>query len=276
MFFLFDIGGTNTRVGISSDGKSLTITKIIPTPQDFNQGLESLRQSAYELSKDTKIAGVAGGIAGPLDKDKTMLIASSHLQKWVQRPLKNELEKVFNCQAFLENDAVVEGLGEATKGAGIGNNLVAYITIGTGVGGVRIVSGKMDENSLGFEPGHQIIVPDGNPCACGGKGHLEAYVAGSYFEGLYHQKGENITDPQIWDKISRYLAIGLVNSTVLWSPDLIVLGGSVSKSLPLNNVKSYFKEFLTVFPQAPEITLATLGNDAGLYGALTLLSKSRA
>lgn len=271
MYFLFDIGGTNTRIAVSSDGENLTKTKIIPTPQDFDQGIQTLKQAGKELSNGEKIIGVAGGIAGPLDKGKNGLAKSSHLTAWVQKPLKVELERVFGCQAFLENDTAIEGLGEASFGVGRGKDIIAYITVGTGVGGVRIVGGSIDKNSLGFEPGHQIIIPDGNPCACGGKGHLEAYIAGSYLEGIYHQKGEDITDPSIWDQISRYLAIGLTSTVVYWSPDLIILGGGVSKSLPLEKVRNYLKEFLTVFPQAPEVVLATLGHDAGLYGALKLL-----
>ena len=163
------------------------------------------------------------------------------------------------------------GIGEAVKGAGIGNKVVAYLAIGTGIGGKRIVDGKISADSSNFEPGHQIIVPDGNPCNCGGKGHLEAYVAGGYIERIYHQKGEEIKDPQVWDEISKYLAIGLTNTVVHWSPDTIVLGGSVSESIPLEKVQSYLSEFLTIFPQAPEILKATLGQDAGLYGALELL-----
>lgn len=271
MYFLFDIGGTNTRVGVSTDSETLNETKIVPTPKDFDQGIQILKQAADELSTGEKITGVAGGIAGPLDKNKNGLAKSSHISGWVNKPLKTELERIFEAPAVLENDTAIEGLGEANFGVGKGKGIIAYITVGTGVGGVRIVDGKVDKNALGFEPGHQIIVPDGNPCACGGKGHLEAYIGGSYLKGIYYQKGEDIKDQQIWDQIARNLSIGLTNIVVHWSPDLIILGGSVSKSLPLEKVKNYLKEFLTVFPQAPEVTLATLGHDAGLYGALELL-----
>lgn len=271
MYFVFDIGGTNTRVGISSDGTNLTKIKIIPTHQDFNQGLENLKQAADELSNGEKITGIAGGIAGPLDKDKTSLAKSPHIPGWIGKPLKFELEKVFGCQVLLENDTTVGGIGEAVKGAGAGKKVVAYLALGTGVGGKRIVDGKVSSDSFNFEPGHQIIVPDGNLCNCGGKGHMEPYVSGSYFEKTYGQKGENISDPKIWDEISKYLSISLVNTTVHWTPDIIVLGGSVSQSIPLEKVNAYLKEFLTIYPAAPQVVLGTLGHDAGLYGALELL-----
>ncbi len=271
MYLLFDIGGTSIRIAVSSDRQHIEGSKIVPTPIDFTQGIQTFKQISDELSGRRKIDGIAGGIAGVLDKEKTMLSQSPHVKEWAGKPLKRELEEVFDCQVLLENDADIEGLGEATKGAGVGKTIVAYITVGTGVGGVRIIGGKMDENALGFEPGHQIIVPDGNPCKCGGKGHLETYVGGSYLENLYHQKGEEITDPQIWDEISRYLAIGLTNVSVHWSPDIIILGGSVSKSIPLEKVQAYLKAFLTIFPEPPQIVKASLGDEAGLYGALELL-----
>lgn len=259
------------RIGVSSDGSTITGSKIVPTPQDFNQGILALKQTADELSGGERISGIAGGIAGPLDKDKTGLAKSPHIPGWINKPLKLKLEGSFGCRVILENDTVMGGIGESVKGAGIGNKVVAYLAIGTGIGGKRIVDGIIPDDSSNFEPGHQIIIPDGNPCNCGGKGHLEAYVAGAYIERIYHQKGEEIKNPKVWDEISKNLSIGLTNTVVHWTPDIIVLGGAVSRSIPLEKVQSYLKEFLTIFPQAPEIVKAKLGQDGGLYGALELL-----
>lgn len=271
MQLVFDIGGTNMRIAVSSDGKTLLNSKIIPTPLDFNQGIQSIKQTAEQLTKGEKITTAAGGIAGPISKDKTMLVKSPHLPNWVGKNLKNELENVFNSSVILENDAILEGLGEANYGAGKGYEIVAFVTIGTGVGGSRIVNGKLDKNAQGFEPGHQIIIPNGNNCNCGGKGHLESYVGGVYLERIYGKKGEDIKDASVWDEISKHLSIGLTNSIVHWSPDVIVLGGSVSQSIPLDKIDSYLKEYVTIFPTVPDLVKAKLDNDAGLLGALTLL-----
>lgn len=271
MYLVFDIGGTNMRIGVSSDGETLKETKIVPTPQDFEQGIQALKQVAEDLSHGEKIDGMAGGVAGPLNKEKTGLATGPNMPGWINQPLKTELEKIFDCQVLLENDTAMGGIGEAVKGAGKDNKVVAYIALGTGVGGKRIVDGKISSDSFNFEPGHQIIVPDGDPCNCGGKGHMESYVSGSYFEKKYGKKGEDIRDPKVWDEISRYLAISLVNSTVHWTPDIIVLGGSVSISIPLQKVNAYLKKLLTIYPTAPQVVLGTLGHDAGLYGALELL-----
>lgn len=270
MYLVFDIGGSKARFAVSSDGKTLGEVKIVPTPKDFQQGLQTIKQVADQLSDGQKIDAVAGGIAGPLDKDKTMLVSSPHVSGWINKPLKKELEKQFSCPLYLENDADLAALGEATRGAGVGYKIVAYLTISTGVGGGRVVGGKIDENSLGFEPGHQIIVPDGNPCNCGGKGHLETYIGGFYLEKIHGQKARDIKDPKVWEEVAKYLAIGLNNVSVFWSPDIIVLGGSVMQSIPIDSVKTHLKEMLTIFPNPPHLALSSLGYSAGLYGALAL------
>lgn len=251
------------RVAVSSDGKNLDATKTIPTPKDFEQGIQTLKQTADELSKGQKIQAIAGGVAGPLDKGKTMLIKSPHIGGWVNKPLKQGLSEIFGAEVILENDTALVALGEASFGAGAGKNIVAYLGIGTGVGGARIVNGKIDANCLGFEPGHQIIVIDGNPCRCGGKGHLETYVAGYYLE----------KDTANWDEVAKYLAVGLNNTIVHWSPDIVVLGGSVMQSIPMTQVKKYLKENLCIFPQLTDVVLSKLGNEAGFYGGLTILSQ---
>lgn len=259
------------RVGVSADGQTITKSKIVPTSQDFEKGIQDLKQTADELSRGEKIGGIAGGVAIILNKDKTMAVKSTHLKGWINKPLKSNLEKAFGAVVHIENDAHLEGLGEASRGAGMDKSIVAYLSIGTGIGGVRVVGKKLDKNALGSEPGHQIIVPDGNPCECGGRGHLESYIAGTYLERIYHQKGEDITDPAIWDEVSRYLAIGLNNTIVHWSPEIVVLGGSVVKSIPIDNVKRHLSTMLKTFSELPEIIPAKLGDDSGLYGALEFL-----
>ncbi len=260
MYLVLDIGGTNTRIATSANGKTLTDVKTIPTDQEFEQAIVSISQIAEELTKGEKIQAAACGVAGALDKDKNLLIKSPHIAGWVQKPIKQDLEKAFAASVYLENDAHLGGLGEATFGAGKDHNIVAFITIGTGVGGVRIVNQKIDANSSGFEPGHQIIIPEGNACDCGGKGHLETYIAGSYLK-------ENTN----WDEVARYLAIGLNNIIVHWSPDIVILGGAIAQKISLDKVRLYLNESLKIFTP-PQVVKSLLGNEAGLHGGLALLN----
>lgn len=270
MYLLFDIGGTNMRIGVSTDGKIITDKKIVPVPENFDQGIEVIKQISNELAKGEKIQSVAGGIAVVFNSDKSMPISTSHLHGWVNKPLKQALQEQFQATVTLENDTAVVGLGEANALTDT-NNIVAYLTISTGVGGVRIVNKKIDQASFGFEPGHQIIVINGDTCHCGGKGHFETYVGGYYLEKKHNMKAENIKDPSIWDEVAKYAAVGIHNTIVHWSPDLIILGGAVAESLPLEAVQKYLGQFLTIFPKAPGIVKSSLGNQAGLYGALALL-----
>lgn len=269
MYLLFECGGSKTKIAVS-DGQTIKDTQILPTPKSFDDFINTLQVKARELDN---LEAVSGGMAVVFDKNRDLCIKSAHLQNWVGRELKKELEKVFNVPVFLENDTALGGLGEAVYGAGKNSNIVVFITVGTGIGGVKVVEGKLDKNLLGFEPGHQIITPDGNECSCGGKGHLEAYIGGSYLEKIYGQKSENIADSEIWDQITRFLAIGLYNSCVHWSPETIILGGSVIKSIPLEKLKKYLQEFSTIFPQLPELKLASLGEQSGVWGALELISQ---
>lgn len=261
MYLLFDIGGTNIKIATSLDGKTISDPVIIPTSQDFEQGLEVLKQTTEKLVKGQKIQAVGVGIAGTLDAQHSMLVKSPHLKPWVNKPLKLKLAEVFQSETKLENDVALGGLGEANLGKYKDQKIIAYLAIGTGVGGVRIVDGMIDQSTQGFEPGHQIIIPNGNQCDCGGKGHLESYVAGAYLK-----------EPISWDEVAKYLAMGLHNTIVHWSPNLIVLGGSVSQSISLDKVSKYLQEFLTIFPNFPPIFHSTLGSKAGLTGALKLIT----
>lgn len=272
MYLVFDIGGTKTRIGVSLDGQSISQTKIVLTPQDFDTGIQTIKQAADELLNGQKIEAIAGGIAGPINQEKSMLIKSPHIANWIGKPLKNRLENIFNAPTILENDAILAGLGEACFGEGKDYKIVAYLTISTGVGGAKIVEGKVDSNAQGFEPGHQIIEVDGPPCKCGGKGHFETFVGGSYIQKKYGVKAEDLTDQTAWDEIVRYLAIGLNNSIVHWSPEILILGGSVSQSIPLDKLIQVLTNFATILQRLPEISKGSLGDQAGLLGALKLLT----
>lgn len=267
MYFVFDIGGTNIRLAVSHDGKSLERIEIIPTHKNFSEAMTAFGEAALKLIRGQRIRAAAGGVRALDMQTKDKLIDHPTIPLWVGEPLKQKLEKTLGCSVLLENDTAIAGLGEAIFGAGQGKKIVAYLTISTGVGGVRIVDGKIDASTQGFEPGYQMISTE-LPF------YLERYISGLCLEEKYGEKAEDISDPKIWDEIARLLSIGLNNTIVHWSPDMIVLGGSVMKSIPLDKVKSYLNQYLTIFPACPDIALATLGNEGGLYGSLHYLLSS--
>ena len=191
-----------------------------------------------------------------------------NIMGWNGKPFKKELERMFSAPVYLENDAALAGLGEAVKGAGRGYDIVAYMTVSTGVGGARIVNGAIDRNAMGFEIGHQIINYDGEART------LEEYVSGSGFMHRFGKLPQDITDPATWEEAARLLAVGLRNTIVHWSPDVLVLGGPIvlQSRLPFERLREEIQQSVKeVFPTTPEIKKAELGDSAGLYGALEYL-----
>ena len=283
MYILFDIGGTKMRVAGSEDLVSFSEPKIIDTPIDFEEGLAELKKLVDEVSGGNKIKMAAGGVAGAFDKENNKLINSPHLHSWKDKEVKHELEKAFDCPVYVQNDSAVVGLGEAVYGAGKENDIVVYITISTGVGGARIVNGKIDVSTFGFEPGHQIIDIDSSVCpTCtegkyeDGKGHLEAYVSGTSTENRFSKRAYEVTDKKVWDEIAKWLAYGLNNTIVHWSPDIVVLGGSMvvkEVGIKIPDVEKHLKSILKIFPEIPKIKQASLGDFGGMYGAMELIKQ---
>lgn len=283
MHLLFDIGGTNTRVAATYNGKTFVAPKQFPTPKSFNEGITTIVELARLYSKGKKIQGIIGGVAGPLDAKKTKLSNSPHLKGWVNKPLSATLGRALHTKVHLENDTALVGLGEAVFGAGKHQSIVAYMTISTGVNGVRIVDGQIDRNALGFEIGHQIIgapyeFPKASIChACNQRGHLEGYVSGTSLIQKFGTHPRHIRKMSVWRDLARYLAYGVNNTIVYWSPNIVVLGGSMMKTpgIPLELVKKYTKETTKIFTRLPHIKQATLKDFGGLYGALAIIKNSK-
>ncbi len=267
-YVLFDIGGTNSRVGVSFDGQTITGTEVFKTPKDFDAGVEAIDNAAKKLLLGTAAGLVAGGVAGPLTFDKSATVNAPHLPGWSGRPLKLELSTRFGCEVHLENDTAMAGLGEAAFGSGKEHKIVAYMTISTGVNGVRIIDRKLETNSLGFEIGHQIIDLDGTMRHA----DLESLISGSALERRYGDSAENITNPAVWEEEARVTAFGINNIIVFWAPDMVILGGSLMKKMSIERVKMHVKNILKLYPQLPIIVKSELGDLGGLWGALHYLN----
>lgn len=263
VFLMFDIGGTKMRVAVSYDGRNISNVTSAPTPKSFAEGMRGLSLIISELSGGRKIKKVAGGMAAILSKDKSGIYRSPNLPEWNGASMKKELMLMCKAPVELENDATLSALAEATIGAGKGKGIVVYYTISTGVGGARIVNGRIDKNVYGFEPGHQIIRD----------GDLESGVSGG---ALLKQMGISpklIMDPVKHSDMANKLAIGLHNSILHWSPDVVVLGGPMmlgENPISLEMTKDYLLKLPPVFPELPQLKLAELGDEAGLLGALML------
>ena len=271
MFLVFDLGGTKMRIALSADTNELDQLRIFKTPRTYEDGLQFLRAFAEEYKGSQKLDAVCGGLAGSFNREKSVLLNGVHIASWVERPVKQDLENIFCAPVYLENDAALTGLGEAVFGAGKNYEIVVYLTVSTGVGGARITNGKIDISAMGFEPGYQII--DAGRCLSPDRDvrRLGAHISGKSLERHFGIPASQIKDPGVWEKIGQFLAIGLSNTIVHWSPDIVILGGSVMQSISLDVVREHLKETLKPFPEAPLIVKAMLGDVGGLWGGIARL-----
>lgn len=266
-FILFDIGGSNMRLAISNDGKTIAQDLSIPTSQNYDQGIAVLIENISKLKADSQIGAICGSIAGPLNKEKSILVNSPHLPDWISKPIKETLHQTFNVPIYLENDAALEALGEFTTGTDYGESILAYLTLGTGLGGARIVNGAIDVNVCGFEPGHQVIQVDNSFIS------IESLISGASIEKRYGKSPFELNDDLVWDEITKYFAISIHNTICYWSPDIVILGGSMMSKMNLDKIYEYINRINRIFPTLPKIIKSELNNKNGFYGALYYLSK---
>lgn len=259
--------------------------------------------AATRLSND-HVAGVGIGAPGPMSHAAGMILSAPNLPGWTNVPLRKRLNAVTGLRTTLENDANAAAFGELTAGAGQAVRDLVFFTLGTGVGGGVIIDGRLHRGRFdnAGEFGHIIVQPDGRPCPCGQSGCLERYasalaVGQRATEAI--RSGENSSlktlldqgkvidapdvdqaavagDPlarRIWNETCRFLAIACVGLQHVLNPERIVLGGGLigSRARLLEPVRRHFRELTwNAADDVPEITLATLGNDAGIIGTAAL------
>lgn len=276
-YILFDIGGTKTRVAVTTDLKTLKQHSTFKTPTDPKVGLKKMFEEIEAFKLQGKIVAIAGGMRGVLNEDRTGIVHDEVLSDWVDFHLVSALSKLYPVPIYLENDSALAGLGEAHFGAGEGIDLLVYHSISTGVGGVRIVEGVVDVSTAGFEPGHQVLDIDRTILGEDIVPTLENLVSGTAVERRLGVKPYDIPQEDvIWDELAGYLAQGLRNTILYWSPEAIILGGSMitgEPNIPIDSIRKATVAVLDSFVASPFITIAKLGDEGGLYGAMALINQ---
>lgn len=285
MYIVIDIGGTKTRIGRCDDlDGSVEIIEKFPTPDTADVGMEKIIGHITVLEAD--VEGVCIGIAGAVDREKKVLLTAPNLPGWTNQPLAAYFSGiVLTDNVLVANDTDLGGLGEAVGGAGEAAGITAYLTVGTGVGGTRIVNGRLDTARFGFEPGHQIIdlsdflaIGGDQPAEGFVPGHLEYYVSGHIIEHNTGQDPVDVKDEALWAEFQDRLVAALNNVIVMWSPDVVVLGGSMiirNEFLSFAYMQKALEKKLQIFPEVPTLQRAVLQDDAGLVGARELLRQHR-
>ena len=265
MIIGFDIGGTTMRVAWSPDGKSFEEPVITDTPKKGSQGVDRLIANIRLVAQGRPIRAMAGGIAGVLNPQRQSLVHSPNLPDWVGVPLTGLLSSACHAPVRIENDTAVVGLGEALFGAGQGERIVAYITISTGVGGCRLIEGHIDQSSRGFEPGHHILDWEAVDS-------FESLASGTANAARYHTDITKLSD-EAWSLLAKQAAVGLYNTALFWSPDCIVVGGSMIVKkivIPFTEIEAAYHDLPNVFHPMPPLKKAALDNIGGLYGSLAI------
>lgn len=257
------------------------------------------------------LKGVGISFGGPVDFKKQKILRSQHVSGWDNLNLAKVFSVKYNLPAIIDNDANVAAFGEKVFGAGKKVDNLFYLTISTGIGGGVILDGKIwhGAHSLAGELGHCIIDRNGPQCSCGKKGCLEAMASGTglarnvitelknnsklktKIRRLVSNKLNQVTAITIYqaarqedayakkivDQSIANLALGISNAINIFDPQLIVIGGGITNEgemffEPLKKYVSEFSMFKKAFPV--QIVPARLGDDAGLKGALALISQS--
>lgn len=263
MFLIIDVGATNTKLAFSKDLEEILSFQVFKTNKDFDKWFLEVISRVDNIDS---FEGVVLALPGVLNSGKDKLLNCHNLPKWANKKIKDKFIKEFKCQTFLFNDANLAALGEAKFGVGKGFKSIYHITIGTGLGGARIIDSKIDYYSSGFEPGHQVIKVNDNKFTS-----LESLVSGKNFFRIYGIKAEDCEDEKIWDEVSKYLSVGLINIATIISPDVITIGGGLSKKdILLKSLKKHFNKNLKIITP-PKILKGKLGDEAAIFGGFYFL-----
>ncbi|WP_338750091.1 ROK family glucokinase [Bacillus sp. FJAT-52991] len=306
-----DLGGTTTKLAFINTSGEIVVGWKVPTDVS-NHGSRIIKNIAEEIKKKLlemsiskdQLLGVGVGAPGPFSESGVMYEAVN--LGWRKNyPLKALLEQEIGLPVMVENDANCAALGEMWKGAGGGAENLVCVTLGTGVGGGVIVNGKIVRGARGAagEIGHMTVVTEkGFVCNCGKSGCLETVSSATGVVRLASQQlqttskasflrtKQNFSAKDVFEaakmgdeiaafaaqQCSYYLGLALSHLANTLNPDVIVIGGGVSKAGDplLQSVRKKFNECaFTPVRNSTNIDLALLGNEAGVIGAAWLIKQ---
>lgn len=304
-----DVGGTTVKIGIfRTSGDLLLKWEIVTDKKDGGRNiLPDIANSIKSMLSNKgigldEIQGVGIGIPGAI-LNRSIVNRAVNLG-WDVVPVKDQLEQLFDgkINVLVGNDANVAALGEMWQGGGKGFKDIVMVTLGTGVGGGIIINEQILDGTFGAagEIGHMPVNPqETRVCGCGKKGHLEQYasatgiantakaVVSSTKEDTELKGLDSITAKDVFDAAKRgdKVALGIVDYTAeilgrglamvaaVVDPQAFVIGGGVSKAGPIltDSIQKYYRKYAFHASEDTKFVLATLGNDAGIYGAVRMV-----
>ena len=303
MYIGIDIGGTKVAYAvIDTNSGQVWHREVMPTDADTGHEAVLARIVAVVLrlrAQFPQVAGMGVGVPGVFDDATGETLFLPNLKgTWAHVPVIAVLTQAVGLPAWLNNDARAFVLGEALDGAGQGHVKGGGFTIGTGIGGGVVIQRQLYLGIRGTagEFGHQTLALEGPTCGCGNVGCLEAFASGSALVRMAQaamdagqapalsaqvRAGVALTPAAmaastdvaiqgIMEQAYRYLGAGVANAVSMFSPDVVVIGGSVSKlgEPLLAHIREIVRMRCCATP-VPEVLIAQadLGGDAGVMGA---------
>ena len=307
--FGIDVGGTTVKCGLFRTDGTLVEKWEIPTRKENNgdqilpdvAAAVNAKMEEKGISKE-EVEGVGIGVPGPVNSKGEVSRAVNLF--WGYKNVVGEMEELTGLHAEAGNDANVAALGEAWKGAAEGAKNVILVTLGTGVGGGIIIDSKIiaGYHGAGGEIGHACVNHNEvRPCNCGNHGCLEQYASATgivrvandileeskedskmrHVEKLsaknvldFYKEGDALA-VKTMEKVGDILGSTLAVFACVTDPEAIVIGGGVSKAgKPLTDcIQKYYQKYAFPSCKSTPIILASLGNDAGIYGAARMVIK---
>ena len=308
--FGIDLGGTTAKVGLFTTSGALLEKWEVPTDTS-NAGehiLENLADAIHAKIAEKEITseqveGVGIGVPGPVLDSRVVPIICANLGGWGERNVSAQLSGLLDgMKVLVGNDANVAALGEIWMGAAKGCSSAVMVTLGTGVGGGVIVNNHVIDGThgAGGEIGHLTVNRHETAvCGCGKRGCLEQYssatgvvrcmkklldenpdtpcvlrgtdfVAKDVFDAA--RSGDALAAREV-DEMADTLGMALASIAATVDPEAFLVGGGVSRAgeVLFAPLTKHFKEYAFRSCRETPIKQASLGNDAGIYGAVRLI-----
>jgi glucokinase len=313
MYIGVDLGGTKIKIGIVNEEGQIIGSGIIDTDPSHNDKI-IMRDMTEEISRLIKqeglqiqdIKSIGIGVPGLVDYNKGSIIYCTNLS-WYNVEAVSYLREHFNIPVYIENDATVAAYAESLFGSTKEAKDSVFLTIGTGIGGGIIINKQIirGAHGAGSEIGHMVIGENFYDCNCGRNGCFETLASAtamikyalhkmntdypnSSLRSIFEKNGQ-LEAKDIFDqaerrdelavetvhRTARYMAIGIANIYNILDPEIIAIGGGVSKAGDsfFDLIRSKVKTMTLVDSENinyGRIVRAELGNDAGIVGAAFL------
>ena len=307
-----DVGGTKVLGGVVSPSGEILVRSRRDTPKQGGSALtHTIAEVIHELLTQHKVSTIGISAAGFVSSDRKTMLATPNISGWNGIDLQAEISALVGLPVVIENDANSAAWGEAVYGAGLGENHMMMLTVGTGIGGGVVVDGNLYRGAFGVaaEFGHLRVVPDGHLCGCGARGCFEQYASGnalmrharesiSATPDMAHNllargdgtvaglTGKHITEAAregdavalaAFNTTAQWLGAGIASLAMVLDPACVVIGGGVidAGEILLAPTRIALERYLPFAGKHPLLSIiaAQLGNDAGLVGVADLARK---